>query len=95
MGVYSSVVSFNVIWLILAIVSWGYYFTIMGTLGSFLIDVSGPALGSLTLAAILVFMNIYEKFIFLTPFSLSYATMMYLVTKSLASRARLAGTNTP
>ena len=94
-GVYSSIISSNVIWLILAVVSWGYYFTIMGTLGSFLIDVAGPALGSLTLAAILVFINVYERFLFLTPFSLSYAAMMYLVTKSLASQVHLVGTNTP
>lgn len=94
-GVYSSIVSFNIVWLILAVISWGYYFTIMGTLGSFLIDVAGPALGSITLAVILVFINIYERFLFLTPFSLSYAAMMYLVTKSLASRARPAGVSTP
>lgn len=94
-GVYSSIVSFNAIWLLLAIISWSYYFVIMGTLGTFLIDVAGPAFGSLTLAVILVLISLYERIILLIPFSLSYTIMLYLVTKSLASRAHLSQASIP
>ena len=88
MGTYWSVVTFNPIWLLMAVLAWGYYFTIMGTLGTFLIDVGGPVLGSITLAFALILISAYEKLLILTPFDISYSLMLYLVARALASQAR-------
>jgi len=81
-------VTFNPIWLVITIVAWGYYFTIMGTLGTFLIDVGGPILGTVTLAFALILISAYERLLVLIPFDVSYSLMLYLVARALASRVR-------
>ena len=88
MGTYATIVSSNPAWLLLAIISWGYYFTIMGTLATFLIDAVGVAIGSSVLAIVLSIISLYERIGIMIPFDLSYSASMYLVAKALASRER-------
>ncbi len=81
-GLYFAIV-YNPNLLIATLVSWSLYYTIVGTVSTFVMDEAGPAIGSLFLLIILAFVSITYKMYMSLPFNASYATMYFLVTKQI------------
>ena len=69
--------------LIATLVSWSLYYTVIGIVGSFVIDEAGPAIGSLFLLIILAFVSLTYKMYMSLPFNAAYAVEYFMVTKTL------------